>query len=687
MIKDTLNMIDYVNASIYNKQIQPIFIIWTKGLTNLSAGVTFTIPNYDEDIEGNNATTNNINNVSIRSGSNLPSVYDFIKWAVSCARNKVTEGEQFKNLSNVTESNYEVHYGLLNNSNVHDNIPTPSGSSTIKAGGYVFGTTGNYCNTDLQNSRWDSWYRNSSTYGNKRSLYNQHIKQWEGKYVVDCQGLCDWWYTQATGVATDISAAMNFQYWCNHTTVSGPYQIGDVVFKEKNGAINHVGWICGWLKQVDSDITIPLVVEAKNLKYGIVLTKLDNGWAKRGRMINKFDYSYSAPEDASDPSTEIGDNGDVLSGGNNVGSSWSAIPVPFIDTAVYTLLPIDDTFELTTPIMPQTGAAINWLTAISNSTIQLQIFQDNTTIFNPNNFPAANDMMFSTINAILTYLNAIKNYLRSEYELLNLTELTDNSPMTVWRQQYLLNWLNALQGQLIPLLEDESLVKVKVDSDFSFDDINDFIVNKLNNVIIWLDTLLTFCSAYSQAGTLVAPTTVQTLPFYFTRTSMELAIEKFNILKRKIQDLIIDMNKVCELLPIYLPYYLNETDLSNLNNIMQTENVFYTLAHLNKLARDNTMIASDLDYELYQFEKFYRNHYSFYLYAYQLLINSKNSETFMLPEEWQLLTNINSNIINLELPLHLTGIDKSIDLRAILFYNHEPYYSNIVHGVANTTLI
>ncbi|MBO7079315.1 MAG: hypothetical protein J6W64_05845 [Bacilli bacterium] len=86
-------------------------------------------------------------------------------------------------------------------------------------------------------------------------------------------------------------------------------------------------------------------------------------------MINKFDYSYSAPEDASDPSTEIGDNGDVLSGGNNVGSSWSAIPVPFIDTAVYTLLPIDDTFELTTPIMPQTGAAINWLTAISNSTI------------------------------------------------------------------------------------------------------------------------------------------------------------------------------------------------------------------------------------------------------------------------------------------------------------------------------
>ncbi|MBO7079313.1 MAG: hypothetical protein J6W64_05835 [Bacilli bacterium] len=59
----------------------------------------------------------------------------------------------------------------------------------------------------------------------------------------------------------------------------------------------------------------------------------------------------------------------------------------------------------------------------------------------------------------------------------------------------------------------------------------------------------------------------------------------------------------------------------------------------------------------------------------------------MLPEEWQLLTNINSNIINLELPLHLTGIDKSIDLRAILFYNHEPYYSNIVHGVANTTLI
>lgn len=44
--------------------------------------------------------------------------------------------------------------------------------------------------------------------------------------------------------------------------------------------MTHVGWICGF----DSDGT-PLVVEARGLRYGVVVTRLDTRpWTHRGIM-------------------------------------------------------------------------------------------------------------------------------------------------------------------------------------------------------------------------------------------------------------------------------------------------------------------------------------------------------------------------------------------------------------------
>lgn len=51
--------------------------------------------------------------------------------------------------------------------------------------------------------------------------------------------------------------------------------------------MTHVGWICGF----DSDGT-PLVVEARGLRYGVVVTRLDTRpWTHRGIMAQKFKYS------------------------------------------------------------------------------------------------------------------------------------------------------------------------------------------------------------------------------------------------------------------------------------------------------------------------------------------------------------------------------------------------------------
>lgn len=79
---------------------------------------------------------------------------------------------------------------------------------------------------------------------------------------------------------------MNYRLWCNAKgpidDITRDYVIGEAVFvSNKNGKMTHVGWICGF----DSDGT-PLVIEARGLRYGVVVTRLDNRpWTHRGIMV------------------------------------------------------------------------------------------------------------------------------------------------------------------------------------------------------------------------------------------------------------------------------------------------------------------------------------------------------------------------------------------------------------------
>ena len=55
--------------------------------------------------------------------------------------------------------------------------------------------------------------------------------------------------------------------------------------------MSHVGWVCGL--DLDGEL---LVVEARGLSYGVVITRLeDRPWTHRGLMTKKFDYKEKEP--------------------------------------------------------------------------------------------------------------------------------------------------------------------------------------------------------------------------------------------------------------------------------------------------------------------------------------------------------------------------------------------------------
>lgn len=125
-----------------------------------------------------------------------------------------------------------------------------------------------------------------------RAEYDKITANWSRTgYATDCQGLCDAHLTEQ-GEKTDINAHMNYTGWCTDKgktdDIDRPFVIGEAVFMQSNstGKMTHVGWVCGY----DADGE-PLVVEARGLRYGVVVTKLsERKWTHRGLMTKKFDY-------------------------------------------------------------------------------------------------------------------------------------------------------------------------------------------------------------------------------------------------------------------------------------------------------------------------------------------------------------------------------------------------------------
>ena len=115
-------------------------------------------------------------------------------------------------------------------------------------------------------------------------------------YATDCQGLLDAYLTYELGEKTDVNADYNYRKWCTGkgrtSEIERPYELGEAVFMANSkGKMSHVGWICGL--DLDGEL---LVVEARGLSYGVVITRLETRpWTHRGLMTKKFDYMEEKP--------------------------------------------------------------------------------------------------------------------------------------------------------------------------------------------------------------------------------------------------------------------------------------------------------------------------------------------------------------------------------------------------------
>ena len=199
----------------------------------------------------------------------MTNVFDFIRWALTHVNpNTVPSGAVLVNGTATNVGAEPWHY-------LYGSVRTNTTATRIA-------------------ERWKNYY---SSHGWSREAYdNATAKMQPDDYATDCQGLLDAYLTYVQGEKTDVNADYNYRKWCTGkgkiSEVERPYELGEAVFMANaKGRITHVGWICG----LDSDGE-PLVVEARGLNYGVVVTRLeDRAWTHRGLMTKKFDYKEEQP--------------------------------------------------------------------------------------------------------------------------------------------------------------------------------------------------------------------------------------------------------------------------------------------------------------------------------------------------------------------------------------------------------
>ena len=159
---------------------------------------------------------------------------------------------------------------------------------------YLYGTVRTKTTPYRIKERWENFY---SSHGWSREGYDNATSGMQpDDYATDCQGLLDAYLTYVQGEKTDVNADYNYRKWCTGkgkiSEVERPYELGEAVFMANSrGKMSHVGWICGF--DVDGE---PLVVEARGLNYGVVITRLESRpWTRRGLMTKKFDYKEEQP--------------------------------------------------------------------------------------------------------------------------------------------------------------------------------------------------------------------------------------------------------------------------------------------------------------------------------------------------------------------------------------------------------
>ena len=192
-------------------------------------------------------------------------VYDFISWALSHADPKTI----------VKSSNFPVSGDKIGTEPWH----------------YLYGTVKVHTSKYGLDSRFDNY---CGAHGWTREEYDKVTGDWSPEdWATDCQGLLDAWMTHEMNDKSDINAQMNYANWCTDkgkiSEIDRPYVIGEALFIYSSSArkMTHVGWVCGFTDSGDV-----LAVEARGIRYGVVVTKMSNRkWTHRGLMTKKFDYA------------------------------------------------------------------------------------------------------------------------------------------------------------------------------------------------------------------------------------------------------------------------------------------------------------------------------------------------------------------------------------------------------------
>lgn len=154
---------------------------------------------------------------------------------------------------------------------------------------YLYGSTKVATNADTL----DRYYKNHYYKTYTRAEYDAITKDWKpDEWATDCQGLLDAYLTYEENELTDWNADMNYKYMCEDKgavqAITRDYVVGEAVFMQSasTGKMTHIGWVCGFLPSGE-----PVVVEARGIKYGVVITTFNSrSWTHRGLMTKKFEY-------------------------------------------------------------------------------------------------------------------------------------------------------------------------------------------------------------------------------------------------------------------------------------------------------------------------------------------------------------------------------------------------------------
>ena len=174
-------------------------------------------------------------------------------------------------------------------------LPLPIAQCGTDPWNYLFGSVRVMTTQATINYYFNNHYKNKMT----RADYDAITNSWSHTgYATDCQGMLDAYLTYVCNEKIDINAHMNYTLWCTDkgtiASINRPYVIGEAVFmcSTKSKKMTHVGWICGFRANGE-----PLVVEARGIAYGVVVTELSKrNWTHRGLMTAKFDYTKHQEE-------------------------------------------------------------------------------------------------------------------------------------------------------------------------------------------------------------------------------------------------------------------------------------------------------------------------------------------------------------------------------------------------------